>query len=373
MYDVALLLGALTTLAMAGLCARLVQCLSLATGAVTGTSGRGRLALSGAIISPERWLAEIHPGPPPVILPVALPPGVLALLAEAVGSFTHCAQEQQALLATLEQTGQSIDTALKPIAARPVGPDAVTTELGALDQGFGDLDWAAEAGKEVLAETKDATEKLHQHLGGTQIKVEDLKRSAEGIMSVAGIIRAIASQTNLLALNATIEAARVGPAGAGFAVVAGEVRRLADACATGAKDVARQVSAATALITTIVEAIDQTRAQAEHVHRQTLVTDVALNQILHARTVLTAKLGRLTSAIHLQAITEAPSNDRQLAHVAVVLQAAASHLSTNLTLLDEGLWQTVKSQQLLQDLSETVPHLAIQAAWNDSPPPWASC
>ena len=71
--------------------------------------------------------------------------------------------------------------------------------------------------------------------------VTELGESSTQISDVIKLITAIAEQTNLLALNATIEAARAGEAGKGFAVVASEVKDLAQETARATEDIGKQV------------------------------------------------------------------------------------------------------------------------------------
>jgi methyl-accepting chemotaxis protein len=87
--------------------------------------------------------------------------------------------------------------------------------------------------------------------------VDALAQAARRIDDIVGLISAIAGQTNLLALNATIEAARAGAAGAGFSVVASEVKHLAEQTRRATDDISRQVGQIQATTGEAVSAIQR--------------------------------------------------------------------------------------------------------------------
>lgn len=103
------------------------------------------------------------------------------------------------------------------------------------------VDAAASNGLEVVKETWHCMNSVSQSVESTLAGIAELERSSASIGDMLSLIEDIADQTNLLALNAAIEAARAGEAGRGFAVVADEVRSLAEKTTKSTKDIERVV------------------------------------------------------------------------------------------------------------------------------------
>jgi methyl-accepting chemotaxis protein len=156
-------------------------------------------------------------------------------------------------------------------------------------------------------------------------KVEELGKHSDQIGQIIGVIDDIADQTNLLALNAAIEAARAGEQGRGFAVVADEVRKLADRTSTATKEIAEMITTIQSETKHAVEAMQAGTLQVERGVESTSEAGQSLSAIIHMSQEVGDMITRIVNAATEQSVATEHVNSsiEQIARITAVTAAAA--------------------------------------------------
>jgi len=168
----------------------------------------------------------------------------------------------------------------------------------------------ASTGETVVNQTVDVMGRIAGKVKESTLTVENLAARSKEIGEIVGTIKDIADQTNLLALNAAIEAARAGEQGRGFAVVADEVRKLAERTASATEQVAIMINEIQKETTSAVTSMDDGLKEVRQGTEEAARSGGALREIMDQIAILEGQVSRIATAANQQnsAITEISAN-----------------------------------------------------------------
>ncbi len=255
-------------------------------------------------------------------------------MVEMAAQMQALARSAEALAANVEQTSSSIQqmsTVLAHTAQHGESllgsVESVTGTITEMIETVGSIatrvHQVEEVSRKSVTEARSGGERLHDSIAAIGARSQEITK-------IVRVIEDIADQTNLLALNATIEAARAGEAGKGFAVVADEVRRLAERSVSATQEIAevidnvqRETRSAVGLmeevLSGIVGSVDQTSRLVTEAAHATEEQATGARQVLHLTSGMSALARQIASSVRENAagareITAAAEKMNRLTH-----------------------------------------------------------
>ena len=279
-------------------------------------------------------------------------------IAESLGEeATHLADQVQQVMEGSKTQGDKLDsvaTAMEQVNGAV--NDIARSAAEAAESAISSLH-KAESGADVVVRSMQAISKVNEVSDKMRASMQTLGTEAESIGQVMNVISDIADQTNLLALNAAIEAARAGEAGRGFAVVADEVRKLAEKTMQATQEVGSKIKSIQSSVQTGVTQMEESAAAVGSSMALANESGESLKEIVELANVNASSAHSIAAASEQQsaACREITGN---LGHVAEIAEISAEEMGHAV----ESVRRVVGSTSKLRDLIRNVRKVQEQNA-----------
>lgn len=191
---------------------------------------------------------------------------------------------------------QSVDAAVQTIGEMSAGVQQIAANTHHVSEAATQASEKASHGRESIQVAVEQMNSIHRTVNSISDVIQRLGERSQQINKIVNAITDIASQTNLLALNAAIEAARAGEHGRGFAVVADEVRKLAEQSSQSAKEIAQLVNSIQSETQTAVDSMEAGTQEVASGIKVVHTAGDSFEQILHSIQNLVGQIQEVSAA-----------------------------------------------------------------------------
>ncbi|OUR82321.1 chemotaxis protein [Colwellia psychrerythraea] len=209
-----------------------------------------------------------------------------------------------------------------------------------------EADEQAQGGADVVQESYHSIERLAEEINNLALRITSLHESSNNITSVVDVIKSVAEQTNLLALNAAIEAARAGEQGRGFAVVADEVRTLAQRTQQSTSEIEGFISALQSDANSAYSVIEKSQKMALNAVENSKNVEQTLGAITHSVSNIFAMTEQVAVAVEEQAMVT-----QDVAKNVVTIEHKSMESATGSTQITTTAKEQAMLAVTLQDIS----------------------
>lgn len=202
------------------------------------------------------------------------------------------------IAASGEQQTRSLDETALAVSNMASSIEEVAAQVDSLSSISMETSRTAERGGSAIGTIVTGMQTIRTTISDLGNDISQLGTNSESIGDIVKVIDRIAEQTNLLALNAAIEAARAGEHGRGFAVVASEIRKLADGSVQATKEIAAHIASTQGVISEVVGAMERLTERVEASVGSTNSASGALQEIVSAVLASNQQIGEISSVTH---------------------------------------------------------------------------
>jgi len=218
---------------------------------------------------------------------VASAAGLMSTTSTEVATASH---EQSEAASNMAATVEEMTVSINHVADRAQEANRISSESGQL----------ATSGEKVIGQTVSDIRDIAATVNEAAELIHGLEQHSQQISNVVAVIKEVADQTNLLALNAAIEAARAGEQGRGFAVVADEVRKLAERTAVSTQEIARTIDTMRSSAGNAVISMQGVVSKVAHGVERAQEADAAIKQLGEGSRNAVGMVEEITAAIREQ-------------------------------------------------------------------------